>query len=281
MGDTSQNLEANANFCWETSPSKLNNTKFEKEVKDLEGQEFELKIKEVECNNFDDSSNIIVQKCKGNELKQAYIVMVSGYTGLITGIIKNLMKVPRPQWLYPKEIKKYIFVTESTFATPSAHSSIIICVSIFYLEEYLQPEARYPVLIAVSLLVATSRMYFGVHYLQDVIIGLIIGYCFGFGFLHIYQEYLQEQITLYQILIAEIILMALVLLNYAICVFSWPVNDNYWQALSGQKEVIDPYSSRKSWYFLAMGSGLLGGIALQLYLNEKDIQLRRSFQVGD
>jgi len=79
-------------------------------------------------------------------------------------------------------------VTESTFATPSAHSSIIICVSIFYLED-LEPVLCYPLLAGLSILVASSRMYFGVHYLQDVIIGLMIGFAFGYGFLTIFNHF--------------------------------------------------------------------------------------------
>jgi len=51
----------------------------------------------------------------------------------------------------------------------------------------------------------------------------------------------------------------------------WPQSPEYWQEACGQKEVIDPYSSRKSWYFLGMGSGLIGGLALHLYLNQSNM----------
>jgi len=192
-------------------------------------------------------------------------------TGFITGFAKHLWRSPRPHWVLGSSgsLRRVAGVTESTFATPSAHSSVLTCIAVcaFW---HMPAHAFIPTVFASWLLVASSRMYFGVHYVQDVLIGGAIGATCGVIFmswqpLAIFSQGKGEQEaqnTLIWILLCSC--MAFVLFSEIIsrCVIRMPTPDllEYWRVQMGTKHPIDPESTRKTWYAWGFTTGLLCGL---------------------
>ena len=88
--------------------------------------------------------------------------------------LKELFARPRPDILW--------LVTESGYSFPSGHTmsctALFVALLLVVFRLHSKQNARLPMLIAalvIPLLVATSRVYLGVHYTGDVLGGLILG----------------------------------------------------------------------------------------------------------
>jgi len=107
--------------------------------------------------------------------KQKYILPI-GFSLIISTIISYLLK-----FLFmrarPFNFVEYLpFLNLVDYSFPSSH-----CVAMFAMLPILDREfksLRY-LWLAVALIVAFTRLYFGVHYVSDVIFGSLIGYCIG------------------------------------------------------------------------------------------------------
>ena len=91
----------------------------------------------------------------------------------VNAVIKNIFLRPRPI---------HILVDQSGYSYPSGHAMVNSAVYLFiayYLSEYVDSKHKtiYYVLAALlSLMMAASRVYLGVHYISDVVAGLIGGF---------------------------------------------------------------------------------------------------------
>lgn len=108
-------------------------------------------------------------------IKNKYIFFLQGgsyaIAGIITYIAKLIVARPRPEIALIKIPSSYSF--------PSGHTltSIVFYTILFYLLTYHMKHKRVFMTIGFifALLIASSRVYLGVHYFSDVIGGLIIG----------------------------------------------------------------------------------------------------------
>lgn len=71
------------------------------------------------------------------------------------------------------------------FSFPSFHAMIVFSALPIISKEY--PKLKYPWIIY-GILVMASRVYFGLHFLSDVIVGSLLGLMVGFVFLEIEKE---------------------------------------------------------------------------------------------
>ncbi len=98
---------------------------------------------------------------------------------LVNLIIKNVVKRPRP-FEYSAQLKNYIsclkYKLPTDYSFPSGHSAVSFCavavLTYFYKKKAISA-------IAVSVIIAFSRLYIGVHYPSDVLIGAVIGAFIG------------------------------------------------------------------------------------------------------
>ena len=89
----------------------------------------------------------------------------------LNDVFKILFNDPRPYWI-STDVKAY--ANESSFGAPSGHSQTAVAVwgMIAY---YVNRRWVWVTCVAVMVLIGLSRMYLGVHFPSDVLIGWLIG----------------------------------------------------------------------------------------------------------
>jgi len=90
---------------------------------------------------------------------------------VITFALKYAIEIPRPCMLNPGEYYKGVCPTAPDFSFPSGHTAI----SSSFLAPMLGTVA-FPIFFILNLLVGFSRINLGVHFLNDVMAGFVIGF---------------------------------------------------------------------------------------------------------
>lgn len=130
-----------------------------------------------------------------NENKRRWIIplwLSAIFSALVSFILKILVKRPRPfesgvvsvLTILLSEIKAGL--TTWNFSFPSFQAVLVFSAIPILNKEF--KKFQY-VWIGFAILVAFSRVYFGVHYLSDVLIGAIIGYGIGYLMVIIEEKY--------------------------------------------------------------------------------------------
>lgn len=108
--------------------------------------------------------------------KFAFKLMISFlFSALLNGVIKHFTKKPRPY----EEGARAILQKTGGSSMPSGHSQGIGALGSMMIYEYKEVKWLRYLGIALMILVPFSRMYLGQHYLEDVIVGLILGISLG------------------------------------------------------------------------------------------------------
>lgn len=113
---------------------------------------------------------LYIKKYKKDSLK---IIFASTSAMFVTFTLKYLLRVPRPV---------HMLVVETDPRFPSGHAtmaSVVMSLSIYYAHKYVKNRnIRYFLYICAVLwfiLVSYSRLYLGVHYPVDILVGGLIG----------------------------------------------------------------------------------------------------------
>ncbi len=108
----------------------------------------------------------------GYERKSFVLMTIILFAGAIAGALKMFIARPRPEGLI-------IMEKEISYSYPSAHATLISSFAAF---GWLSKKLKRPfetILIIAVIFVAVSRMYLGVHYITDVIAGIVLGLFIG------------------------------------------------------------------------------------------------------
>lgn len=177
----------------------------------------------------------------------------------INAFAKLLFHSPRPYWISP-EVKA--FASEPTFGVPSGAAQISL-LFLGYIGAWFKKTSVWIVCIALIILVAIARMYLGVHFLTDILMGWLIALVILFLFLRYENRaakwFLEKPIDVRILLALLVSCIFIVLSQLAILSFgTWQVPVQ-WSALAfAQTNVpIDPVSLRDT----LMAAGLLFGAA--------------------
>ncbi|MDD4123576.1 MAG: phosphatase PAP2 family protein [Bacilli bacterium] len=126
--------------------------------------------------------------CYNKQLaKKLTYIMLTSMT--FNGIIKNIVKAPRP--IGEEGIRSLRVETATGYSFPSGHTQTA---ATLYTSLSLFIKKRWASILTtiIIILVAISRLYLGVHYPADVIVGAFLGIAFAFGGNYLYDHYKKE-----------------------------------------------------------------------------------------
>lgn len=89
----------------------------------------------------------------------------------VNGALKIFFHAPRPYWVSPA-VKA--LASETTFGVPSAAAQVSLTF-LGYIAAHARKRWAWALAVVLVLLVAIARMYLGVHFLEDIIGGWIVG----------------------------------------------------------------------------------------------------------
>ena len=112
----------------------------------------------------------------GLGLRIAFILSTSNY---LNAIVKMLFATPRPYWV-SAEVEPYSM--ESTFGTPSGHAQNAVAIW-GIMAAWLKRPWAWVVALTLAFLIGLSRLYLGVHFPHDILVGWLLGLFLLFIFL--------------------------------------------------------------------------------------------------
>jgi len=129
------------------------------------------------------------------EKKKEWILplwITAATSAIITFILKILIQRPRPFQegvIYAVPLAQTLLgstITLWNFSFPSFQATLAFCALPILDKEFKKLKYAW---IVIALIISLSRVYFGVHYMSDVIFGAIIGYLIGLGVVKIKEKY--------------------------------------------------------------------------------------------
>ena len=174
------------------------------------------------------------------------------------GFFKVLLKGPRPYWISDKIDPGVI---ESSFGIPSGHAMNSTAVWGWSAIETKNHKAYWAATILV-LLISVSRLVLGVHFLSDVLLGLLLGVLLLVAFSKVQKPlgaWLKKQTLVNQILLAFFSSLFIIGLNAMAVALSssWQMPAE-WVARAGN---VDPLSLEGALTTGGLWFGMLGGFA--------------------
>jgi len=132
-----------------------------------------------------------------NKKAGEFIGITLGISISINNILKGFFNIARPFETYPNEIENFREYTATGSAFPSGHvqgsTSVFFAVANYFNKKYLWWFAA-----IMLVFMSVSRMFLGVHYLQDTIVGGIIGILIVILVAGIYQKVSNDQVLLHK-----------------------------------------------------------------------------------
>lgn len=113
--------------------------------------------------------------------KIAHLLLVTFAISFILAFVAKLIVLRQR----PIEAFTYPFINIINYSFPSMHAMVVFAL-LPILVEYLQKQKWF--FIIFSFLVGFSRIYFGFHFLSDVVFGALFGYFIGTYLLELYEK---------------------------------------------------------------------------------------------
>lgn len=113
---------------------------------------------------------------KSKGAKIAFLILLSAAVNII---LKNTLQVLRP---YQQDPSVFI-ITEKGFSTPSGHSQFAATFWPYFSYLYLKNKKALGITLSITIpiIIGFTRIYLGVHFPTDVLLGLVLGYLFSTG----------------------------------------------------------------------------------------------------
>jgi membrane-associated phospholipid phosphatase len=149
----------------------------------------------------------------GLGLRVAFILTTSNY---LNAIIKLLFASPRPYWVSTQVEPLSV---EYTFGTPSGHAQNAAALWGIMAASTQRAGKRWAWVAAILLIffIGFSRLYLGMHFLHDVLLGWLLGFLLLFAFLRFWDPvvaWLQGKMMSQQILIAFLVSLLMIVIGF-------------------------------------------------------------------
>lgn len=126
------------------------------------------------------------------------------FTSVVNNSLKQLINAPRPYTEYPGRVVNLRSSTSTGMSFPSGHTQIF-STFLFAAAFYIKKKWMFISASILVVLMMISRMYLGVHYLEDVVSAAIIGLIIAFTLHHYYIKIYDNQKLLHKIYIISIL----------------------------------------------------------------------------
>lgn len=183
-------------------------------------------------------------------------------TTCVSGWLKLAFHHPRPYWL---DQRVSALATEASFGMPSGHSQSAMAMWGYLSRIYRRNKTILSLAVAVIFLTGLSRIYLGVHFLDQVVVGWLVGAVLIWLFVHYETALLRlvHKLVYYQ-LVAVIfaITLGMIGVNFLLTSAAGEV-PVAWQvtALTASDEPIDPLDSSGIISLAGTSMGLAAGAA--------------------
>jgi len=127
------------------------------------------------------------------------------FSMVFNNILKEIVDAPRPFNEYPDKVKNLRPETASGNSFPSGHTQLF-STFLFGAAFYLKKKWLFIPVSILVILMMMSRIYLGVHYLEDVIVAALIGLSLGYIISYFYNKIYNNQKLLHKIYIIVIII---------------------------------------------------------------------------
>jgi len=135
-----------------------------------------------------------------NKVLGELLGMTLAFSIVINNSIKELFGALRPFEEFPGEVTNLRPKTSTGNSFPSGHTqnfgSFLFSGSFYFKKYWL-----FIISIILVILMALSRMYLGVHYLEDVLVSIILGLILSYAFYKVFTKYYSNKIILHRIYI--------------------------------------------------------------------------------
>ncbi|MEO8354411.1 MAG: phosphatase PAP2 family protein [Chloroflexota bacterium] len=142
----------------------------------------------------------------GLGLRVGFVLVTSNS---LNSIFKVVFASPRPYWVSTRVIPMSV---ETSFGVPSGHAQNAMAMW-GIMAHGLQKRWAWIIAIALSLLIGFSRLYLGMHFVQDVLVGWLIGGSLLLGFITLWDSvssWVLNRSLMQQIVIAFVISLILI-----------------------------------------------------------------------
>jgi len=136
-------------------------------------------------------------------------------TGILNAVIKGLVVAQRPFQKYPDRITNLRPETSGGYSFPSGHTQMFT--SFTFSLAFASKSKRFLYVAGIlSILMAISRMYLGVHFLEDVTVGLLLGLGVAYVSYKYFMKIKDNNALLLQIYIVILVVFLpfVIILNY-------------------------------------------------------------------
>lgn len=194
---------------------------------------------------------------------QVGVVLV--FSAALNNFLKLFFHAPRPYWLFPLDIDA--FSAESSFGLPSGHAQIAAALWGTLAASIRRPWA-WAVALALTGLIGFSRMYLGVHFVSDVLVGWGLGILFLLFFLRFWNPlrgwFFRQSLALQALTAAGISLLFLLLvLQVMPSAYPQVWYENAYMALGGEDTLPNPLEADTIISTTGLMFGLLFGLGWQ------------------
>lgn len=133
-----------------------------------------------------------------------FLAITLGFSATVNTIIKNIVGAPRPFEKYPDLVENLRPETSGGMSFPSGHTQNFATV-LFSASFYKKNMKLFYIATVLVLLMMVSRMYLGVHFLEDVLVSGILGLGIAYLLYRVFNKYYDHPVKLHRLYVALIL----------------------------------------------------------------------------